>query len=674
MLRGLAVLCCATSVALAPACNSGKCSTGTLRYGDECVVADPFDKTAPVLTIDPGLYTRHVGTVHITSDKAATIYYTLDGNPATTDSASGADEVVIPDLPDNGIVLRTFAIDLAGNQSAEIVRVWVIDQDGPSSPLDFHLNLGADNATRTVTWAMPPDVRPGGVLVARVDGKLGTPPVSGQTYNVGDKLSQDVTVVAVAKPDATGMFSENMAAGPGLVRYVAWAFDDLYNYGPPAGDFAVVPMPTQTAMLSIDQTTGAVTITSAPSLLGLIANATIVSGTMTLNVSLKNTTARPLFAPKLELTNTLPAGVMWTDNTAKIETAQIPYRAYGPALNANQSNSQSWTFTGITGPGTLSLALTFRDDPVLTTTAAYQGPSIVDSATGLEIAEMPGGTPGKEGDNRSTVSAFTPDGNLVVAQREACQIISYNIGSSRELARADLCMQFGHVPWLVADHSGTVVYAVISNSRPKVRYHVAPVDTQLVRLDAATLTEYGPRIDLGMGMTRSMRLSPDDKTLIIATGVTSEGVIVVDTTTFKISTRIKPDFKVQAAAFAPDGKTIAAVGDSFVGIYDLAGNLILKRSLPGTVDTRSPHMMVAFSSARVIWVSRVGELDTLDLLTGDSQTFNYDGTILEVLDGKIYTKMTYSDVSRLDAAGNLELSLPGLATSRRGHWIGRSPF
>jgi len=674
MLRGLAVLWCASIVALQPSCNSGKCGTGTLRYGDECVIADPFDKTPPVLTIDPALYTRHVGTVHITSDKPATIYYTLDGNPATTDSASGADEVVIPDVPDNGVVLRTFAIDLAGNKSDEIVRVWVIDQDGPGSPTDFHLTLGADNASRTVTWGMPPDPRPGGMLVARVEGKLSTHPISGQTYNVGDTLAGGVTVVAIAKPDPTGMFSETLAADPGLVRYVAWAFDDLDNYGPPAGDYALVPMPAQTATLTINQATGAVTVTSAPATLNIIANASLTTGTLTLNLSLKNTTTRPLFAPKIELLNseTLPAGIAWADSDGMLDA--VKYRAYGASLNAGQSNTEAWTFTGLT-TGTLTLQLRFRDDPVLTTSASYQGPSIVDSATGIELTEMPAGTPGKESDNRTTIYAFTPEGNLVVGQREACQIISYNIGSSRELARVDLCMQFGHVPWLVADHSGSVIYAVASNSRPKVRYHVAPVDTQLVRLDAATLTEYGPRIELGQGMTRQMKLSPDDKTLIIATGVTTEGLIVVDTTSFKIRTRIKPDFKVQACAFAPDGKSIAALGDSSVAIYDLAGNMILKRPAPGTIaNSENPRMMVGFTSPHVIWFSRIGEVDSLDLLTGDSQTFNYTGTMFEVFDGKVYTQQNYSNVVRIDAGGNVEMTFPGLATSGRGHWIGRSPF
>src|SRR5215831_20773817 len=119
MLRGACLVVAAA--ALASGCNQGKCGAGTLRYGDECVLADPFDKTPPNLSIDPPLYTRQVGTVTITSDEPATIYYTLDGTPTTTDSASASDEAVIPNVPDNTI-LRTFAIDLAGNQSPEVIR------------------------------------------------------------------------------------------------------------------------------------------------------------------------------------------------------------------------------------------------------------------------------------------------------------------------------------------------------------------------------------------------------------------------------------------------------------------------------------------------------------------------------------------------------------------------
>ena len=684
MLRGLAVLCCAVVISLASACSSGKCESGTLRYGDECVISDPFDKTPPVLTIDPDLYTRHVGTVHITSDKPATIYYTLDGSPATTDSASGADEVVIPNVPDTGAVLRVFAIDLSGNKSAEVVRVWVIDQDGPGGPLDFHLSLGTDMSTRTVTWGMPPDPRPGGVLIARVDGKLGAGPVSGQTYNVGDKISPDVTIVSVGGKDPTGTFTESMPAGPGLVRYVGWAFDSLQNYGPPAGDFTVVAMPAQTATVNIDETTGNVTIMNAPSLLGLTGNATVTTTTtttVTLNLSLKNTTSRTLYAPKLVLTNTLPATptqVSWSDSDGTIGTGMTApmYRAYGGALPAGATSTQTYTFTNITGPGTLSLALAFRDDPVLTFQSWNTGPSIIDTASGNDIVDLPYGSLGKNGDSRVTASSFTPEGNLITAQRESCKVIMFSINSSRELARASLCGEFGYVASLVSDHSSSVVYAVISENRPKARSHFVPIPTSLVRLDAGVLQEYGPRIDLGLSITRALKISPDDKTIIIATAITAQGVIIVDAPTFTIRKRLIPDFKVETVAIAPDGKSFAAVGDSTFAVYDMAGNLILQRPLPGTPGTFGESRMTAeFGSKTQLWFSRIGEVDSVDIFTGDARTFAYGGYWVSIFDGKLYTSgSTYNQAARFDLDGNQDLLLPGINYPRGNHWMGRSPF
>jgi hypothetical protein len=681
MLRVAAAAFGALALALSSGCSSGKCGTGTVRYGDECLLADPFDKTPPVLTIDPPLYTRTVGTVHITSDKPATIYYTLDGNAPTTDSKSGADEVVIPNVPDDGAILRTFAIDLAGNRSEEYVRVWVIDRDGPGAPLDFKLTLASDQAGRTVTWGMPPDPRPGGIVVARVDGKLAAAPDPGKTYNVGDTIAPGVTVVAVAGPDPTGTFNESMAAGPGLVRYVGWAFDTLYNYGAPAADFAVVPLPAQTATVAINEANGNVTIT-APSKLELIGMATVTTATntVTLSLSLKNTTTRTLFAPKLVLTSALPANVTWSDRSVVGTDGQpgaVYYKPYGASISADASDTRTFTFTGtgITGTGTLSLSLAFRDDPVFTTVGPRDtGPPIVDSYTGADLLDLPDGIPGKGTTARSTISAFTPDGNLIVGQRETAKVIAYNISANRELAVASLGGETGHIPWLVADHGGTVIYAVVSNERPKIQYHVAPSDTQLVRLDAATLAEYPPRLSLGQSMTRSLELSKNGKAMIIATGVASQGIIVIDTTTFKITNQIVTGYKVEAATLSADGKTVAAIGDTQVGIYDLGGNLVMKRTLPGTPYTNRPRIVAAFGTPRTLWISRWSELDSLDLITGDFQTYNWGGALIQIIDGKLYTRKAYRDMEEIDAVGNVVTPLPGLALSGYGHWIGKSPF
>ena len=79
MIREILVGC--TALFTLHGCTEGECGEGTVRYGDTCVLVDPYDHTPPVLTVDPPQFTRQVGTVTVTSDKPATIFFTIDGSP-----------------------------------------------------------------------------------------------------------------------------------------------------------------------------------------------------------------------------------------------------------------------------------------------------------------------------------------------------------------------------------------------------------------------------------------------------------------------------------------------------------------------------------------------------------------------------------------------------------------
>ncbi|MBA3502083.1 MAG: chitobiase/beta-hexosaminidase C-terminal domain-containing protein [Deltaproteobacteria bacterium] len=186
MHRGSLVFASALIASANVGCVSGECGDGTVRHGDRCVLTDPFDKTPPTIAIDPPLYTREVGIARLTANEPATIYYTIDGTEPTLESPHEADQVVASDVPDNA-QLRFFAVDLAGNRSAEGSRVWIIDREGPAAPIDFKVALAG--SSRTVSWTPPPDPRFGGVVVARVEGSLLSPPISGEKYTVGDVLS-----------------------------------------------------------------------------------------------------------------------------------------------------------------------------------------------------------------------------------------------------------------------------------------------------------------------------------------------------------------------------------------------------------------------------------------------------------------------------------------------------
>ncbi|HUS27963.1 MAG TPA: chitobiase/beta-hexosaminidase C-terminal domain-containing protein [Kofleriaceae bacterium] len=677
MLRGLLVI--STLLLLLDGCSGGECGDGTFRYGDTCVAVDPFDKTPPKVAVDPPLYTRAVGIVRLTADEPSTIYYTIDGTSPTTDSSHEDDVVVVANVPDNA-QLRYFAVDRNGNRSAEELRIWIIDRNGPGAPIDFRLALSG--SSRSLTWVTPPDPRLGGVMIARVDGPLAAGPESGTAYAVGDTISPGVQVVSLNGTDTAGAFNESVATSPGLVRYIAWAFDDLHNYGPPAGDYAVVPMAAQSAAVSVTANTNATfSITTPPSLLNLTGDAQYTSGnqTLTVHLTLRNDTARVLYAPKLVLKTALPGTVAFNkdgDYNAK------PYRAYGAALLPAQTTQQTWTFTNVTSGTTLNLGLDFVDGQIAGT-SAYRSDSagqIVDFNTGVQLLQLAALPMGNGGDGMMIRGGFTPDGKLICGSRTAGAVSRYDLVSgSRELT-AELKPQKAHVPAILLDKSGSAVYALLAEGHP---YNInnnsatAGATTELVMLDAGSL-QIGARLPIGPSRNRGIEISPDGRLMLIATGLQAQGVIVVDLTQLTIKTRIIPPFRPQVALFAPDG-SIVIVGEQ-VAVYTQEGNRTALWETPGT---GGKVVRAAFGSPTLLWIGRRDQLEKLDIRDGVGSTVTLPpgnptpptlgGRIVEVFDGKLYA-MAGSDIVRLDAnATTIEKTLDGF-DDVDAHWFGRSPF
>jgi len=678
MIRDLLVIStCIVAAALDVGCAGGECGIGTVRYGDTCLAVDPFDKTPPKIAVDPPRYTREVGTVRLTTDEPATIYYAIDGTQPTLDSPHEPDTVVLGNVPDNA-QLRYFAVDLAGNQSAEELRVWIIDRDGPGAPLDFRVGIAA--STRTVTWTPPPDPRLGGTLVVRIEGQLTSSPVSGQAYVVGDTLSPGVTVVAIEGPEVTGIrtFTETMSARPGLVRYAAWAFDDLYNYGAPAGDYALVPIPAQTGTIAIDADAGTVAVTTAPSFVTLGGTATLAGTTLTVNVTVRNDTTRVVYAPKLLLGSALPGGITWTNSDGTFAT--LPYRSYGAAIMPGTTATAVWTFNGVPGATTLALDLDFRDGRILTSNAwDYSGATageVVDAETGKLVLTLAAAPMGPGGGSHTQGGEITPDGRFLVGAKTAGTVSSFDLVTGGRLLTATLRKQKAQVMQVVVDRGGVAAYALVADGHPQSLNRNGPVgsETALVRLDTATLTERG-RLELGLSKNRSLELSPDGKTLLIATGLTTQGVIVIDLATFTIKQRLITEFRPQVALFAPvaieAAPSIVVVGEQ-VAVFTPAGVRTASYPAPGA---NGKVLRAAFGTANVLWVGRRTDLASIDLSTSVTQlvpSTTARGRMLEVFDGKVYADSS-TGVKRLDATGTEEAALPGFI-NRDGHTIGRSPF
>jgi len=429
-MRTIVVLLTAASAAGA-GCGgtSGECADGTYRFKDRCYAVDPNDTTPPVVSVSPTTRTRFVGDVRLTTDEPATISSpTTDPRPAMG-SANGPGNVGVPDVADDGGI-QFFAVDLAGNTSEVVRQTWEVDRVGPPAPRPFAVALAG--GARSVTWTNPQAGDLAGVLVARVEGAL-VAPEAGRTYAVGDTLAPGITVVSVgpATAGAAGTFDESLAAGPGMVRYAAWSYDDLGNYGATAADHELIAVPAQTGKISINAATGVVSVPTALANIGLPGPARFGTGTLTVTLSVRNRTTRPLFAPKIVLSNPTGSTGDWTDEDGTLATN--PYRAYGAAIAAGATIDRTYTFTGVTAGDVMLADVEFKFGRVFATGFwDDRAGGVMDEETGEEIAVL-GSAGGKArglgGTQSLRAGGITPEGYFVLGSRTTSRLTSFDLST-----------------------------------------------------------------------------------------------------------------------------------------------------------------------------------------------------------------------------------------------------
>jgi len=283
-----------------------ECGDGTAEVDGTCV-AGGDDTTPPTTAIspDPGTY-RTVGTVTLTADEPAIIFFTTDGTEPGMAALGGFSPVTLPAL-EEGTEIRFFAIDDAGNREATQTAVYTIDRVAPAPACGF--TASATDLDATVSWTNPSDDDFGGSIVVRYDAVAAAGrPVGGDFYSVGDNLPGGGEVI-FAGTDSS--LTDTLPAATGAYTYAVWTHDALGNYS-----IASSPLPlgtdlgSQTATVTVDLATNAVTIDQQPAGLALQVTANYNAGTQALGLEInaRNNTRRHLFNLRVESTNVTTQG------------------------------------------------------------------------------------------------------------------------------------------------------------------------------------------------------------------------------------------------------------------------------------------------------------------------------------------------------------------------------
>lgn len=328
----------------APAGDGGlACGEGTFELDGECVPFDPSDETPPTTTADPagGEHDPLPAFVELSSDEPATIFYTTDGTPASQSSPSGASPVFIGPITD-GMTIRFFAVDPAGNAETEKQETYVINQ--PPPPVG-DLQAVLSGTTADLTWSNPAAADLAGVLVlARPVGPGFSQPEDGVTYSVGELLADGSEVIF----QGSGTSTSHSGLTPGSYHYKVYAFDTAGAYSEMRQEDVRVIESTQSGTIEVALSPVSATVTTQPTDLTLSATASYDSTNdeLTVAVTLDSSIQRYIFNPKLVVTS-LNAG---TFANADESLGGNPLRYYGPeALPPGISRSRDFTFSGIDG-------------------------------------------------------------------------------------------------------------------------------------------------------------------------------------------------------------------------------------------------------------------------------------------------------------------------------------
>jgi hypothetical protein len=234
------------------------------------------------------------------------------------------------------------------------------------------MNVTIVGTTAMVTWSNPSGGDYAGTVVARVADVVDAAPVAGSILSGTPMLSQSVQVLAVG----TMTSLSDPGRQPGPVRYVAWTYDDLGNYSRPSSAGSEIALAAMTGQISFVVDNDTLTVSQAPQNLDLTGTTHMLVGTtLTVTLSVKNTSSKFLQNPKAEVTSITNATFSSSDGTADT----FPFRTLGPNMLAPGATvTRDLVFNNVNAGTTVTVNLTFATHPSLYWTYRYAQLNMID--------------------------------------------------------------------------------------------------------------------------------------------------------------------------------------------------------------------------------------------------------------------------------------------------------
>lgn len=658
------------------------CDEGTFELDGACVAFDPADATPPTTTVDPAGGRSRLpvpAIVTLKADEPAQIYWSTDG---TEPDASGPGEispVVVPRITD-GTVLKVFSIDRAGNREATRTITFDEDVTGPGRP---GLALTASGTDANLAITAPPDADVAGTVLARVTGALDAVPANGMLYTAGTALSANVQIVAVG----TGATFTDPGRPPGFVRYVAWSYDDLGNYGPVASAHGAFALGSLSAQLSIDTNTNTVTVPTAMGNVTLAGTATTTGTNVSLDLTVTNTSTKYFQAPKLMVTAVTGGTFSNADGTV----SGVPFKNLGPDQLAPADNPvRTLTFSGVASGATVVVDVTLAENALLIGGGrSADAPRVVITDPlapdlGNSVLSIAAGRRGNRG--ASHQGCTSPDGRYSYTGNSHARVERFDM-SDRTNTGGVLASTFANDSADVVCDGQGAVYAVLSagGRRNNNNNGFGNLGTYQVVRYTEDLQELG-RVNLTGGSNNGFAraaLSPDGRMIAIP----GDGdIMLVDVVTMRavdadpattevdgLQTEFLNDARIRGLAWSPDSTTLYAHSWSNGGLarFDFQGGTATRTSVrEANQGGRSGEIEVGPDGR--VWITNESlGLDVYTPSTGVLTDTGYGGGArgIEFVGGRIYVlRSDRQNVDEIDATG-ATLRTFSLPAASQQHWL-----